>query len=130
MFAVLDIPSVGIRGKIIEGTDDTTLKNYIGMFKGSSLPGSYGNFCIAAHNNIYTEIFRNLHNVKVDDKVRVITKNYEYVYIVKSIDEIAPTQTEVLDQDYSKKEITLITCTDLGRTRIVVKGILMSQIEI
>lgn len=130
VFAVIDIPSVGVRGKVVEGTDDETLKNYIGMFKGCNLPGSYGNFCVAAHNNIYTEIFRNLHKVKVDDKVRVITKNYEYVYMVKSIDEIMPTQTEVLKADYTKKEITLITCTDLGRTRIVVKGILMSQNEI
>lgn len=127
VFAVIDIPSVGVRGKVIEGTDDETLKNYIGMFKGCNLPGEYGNFCVAAHNNIYTEIFRNLHKVTTGDKVRVITRDYEYVYLVRSVNEITPTQTEVLDPDYSKKEITLITCTDLGLSRIVVKGDLISQ---
>lgn len=127
IFAVIDIPSVGIRGKVVQGTDDETLKNYIGMFKGCNLPGEYGNFCVAAHNNIYTEIFRNLHNITVGDKVRVITKDYEYVYLVKSLNEIMPTQTEVLEPNYSKKEITLITCTDLGKSRIVVKGDLISQ---
>lgn len=127
VFAVIDIPSVGIRGKVVEGTDDETLKNYIGMFKGCNLPGEYGNFCVAAHNNIYTEIFRNLYKVNTGDKVRVITKDYEYVYIVRTITEIMPTQTEVLEANYNKKEITLITCTDLGRSRICVKGDLLSQ---
>lgn len=127
IFAVIDIPSVGVRGKVVEGTDDETLKNYIGMFKGCNMPGEYGNFSVAAHNNIYTEIFRNLHKVQIGDKIRVITKQYEYVYLVRSVNEIAPTQTEVLEPNYSKKEITLITCTDLGQSRIVVKGDLISQ---
>jgi len=127
IFAVIDIPSVGVRGKVVQGTDDETLKNYIGMFKGCNLPGEYGNFCVAAHNNIYTEIFRNLHKVQIGDKIRVITKEYEYVYLVSSVTEIIPTQTEVLEPNYSKKEITLITCTDMGQSRISVKGDLISQ---
>ena len=125
--AVIDIPSVGIRGQVVEGTSDAVLKNYIGKFKGCANPGQYGNFSVAAHNNIYTEIFRNLHKVQIGDKIRVITKQYEYVYLVRSVNEIAPTQTEVLEPNYSKKEITLITCTDLGKSRIVVKGDLISQ---
>lgn len=127
IFAVIDIPSVGVRGKVVEGTDDETLKNYIGMFKGCNLPGEYGNFCVAAHNNIYTEIFRDLHKVSIGEKVRVITKDYEYIYMVKSVNRILPTQTEVLEADYNKKEITLITCTDMGTARICVKGDLISQ---
>ena len=127
IFAVIDIPSVGVRGKVVQGTDDETLKNYIGMFKGCDLPGEYGNFCVAAHNNIYTEIFRDLHKVQIGDKIRVITKDYEYVYLAKSVNKITPTQTEVLEPNYSKKEITLITCTDMGQSSIVVKGDLISQ---
>ena len=61
--AVLDIPEYSIRGQIVEGTDDETLKNYIGKFIGSADPGQIGNFSLAAHNNIYTELFRNLHKV-------------------------------------------------------------------
>ena len=56
--AVLDIPEYSIRGQIVEGTDDETLKNYIGKFIGSADPGQIGNFSLAAHNNIYTELFR------------------------------------------------------------------------
>lgn len=128
--AVIDIPTIKTRGQVMLGTDDTTLKNYIGMFKGSAYPGQDGNFCVAAHNNIYTEIFKNLHNIQIGDKVRVITKDKEYIYMVNDIVEILPTQVEVLNSDTSKKEITLLTCTDLGRTRIAVKGELFSQSDI
>ena len=125
--AVVDIPSVGIRGQVVEGTDDATLKNYIGKFKGCAYPGENGNFCVAAHNNIYTEIFRELHNVKVGEELRVVTKEKIYTYKVTSVTKIAPTQIEVLNADMSKKEITLITCTNMGRERISVKGELIKE---
>ena len=41
-------------------------------------------YCLAAHNNIYTELFRDLHKVQVGDKVRIVTKTHEYVYTVTS----------------------------------------------
>ena len=42
-----------------------------------------------------------------------------------NITEIFDTEAEntfVLDQDTSKKEITLVTCTDGGKTRLIIKG--------
>ena len=128
--AVIDIPSQGIRGQVVEGTDDETLKNYIGKFEGCAYPGEYGNFSVAAHNNIYTEIFRNLYKVKVGDEVRVITRQQEHIYRVNSIEKIAPTRIDVLNEDKSKQEITLITCSDMSRTRICVKGTLISSNDI
>ena len=80
--AVLDIPAYSIRGQIVEGTDDETLKNYVGKFIGSAEPGQIGNFSLAAHNNIYTELFRNLHKVQIGDKIRIVTKTHEYIYTV------------------------------------------------
>lgn len=128
--AVIDIPSVGIRGQVVEGTSDAVLKNYIGKFIESANPGENGNFCVAAHNNIYTEIFRNLYKVEVNSEVRVITKNKEYIYKVKSVNKIQPTQIEVLNANPSLHEITLITCSDMARSRIVVKGDLVSEKDI
>ena len=128
--AVIDIPSVGIRGQVVEGTDDETLKNYIGKFEGCAYPGEYGNFSAAAHNNIYTEIFRDLHKVKVGEEIRVITKEKEHIYKVTSIEKIAPTRIDVLNENKSIKEITLITCSDMSRTRICVKGTLVSSNDI
>ncbi len=127
--AVLDIPEYGIRGQITVGTDDETLKNYIGMFNSSAEPGQIGNFSLAAHNNIYTELFRNLHKVKVGDKVRIVTKTNEYIYTVTSTEVVDPTRTDVL-KGGTKREITMITCTQAATKRVVVKGELTSEREL
>ena len=123
---VVDIPSVSLRGQIYEGTDDETLKYYVGKFDTSVMPGEIGNFAIAAHNNIYTELFKNLHKVEIGDKVRIITKTKEYVYQVTSKNVITPTEVEVLAAS-KKKEITLVTCTNMGRSRVAVKGELVDE---
>ena len=127
--AVLDIPAYSIRGQIAVGTDDETLKNFIGKFEGCADPGKIGNFCLAAHNNIYTELFRNLHKVQVGDKVRIVTKTHEYVYTITSTEVVEPTRTDVLNGG-TKREITLITCTQAATKRIVVKGELTSEREL
>ena len=120
--AVLQIPSQGIRGIVKEGTDNETIKNYIGMFKGSALPGQPGNFSVAAHNNIYTEIFRNLNKVNIGDEVKVTTRTATYTYKITSKQTVSPTSIEVINNDNSKREITLITCNYNASARIVLKG--------
>lgn len=119
--AVIQIPSQGIKGVVKEGTDNQTLKNYIGMFKGSSLPGQVGNFSVAAHNNIYTEIFRNLNKVNIGDEVKVTTKDSTYTYKVTSKQTVSPTSIEVINNT-DKSEITMITCNYNASARVVVKG--------
>ena len=116
---------------IIEDNNEysETLKNYIGKFVGSADPGQIGNFSLAAHNNIYTELFRNLHKVQVGDKVRVVTKTHEYIYTVTSTQTVDPTRTDVL-KGGTKREITMITCTQAATKRIVVKGELTSEREL
>lgn len=119
--AVLQIPSQGIKGIVKEGTDNETLKNYIGMFKGAALPGQVGNFSVAAHNNIYTELFRNLNKVNIGEEVKVTTKTDTYTYKITSKQTVSPTSIEVINNS-NKKEITLITCNYNASARIVLKG--------
>ena len=126
---VVDIPSINLRGQIYNGTDDETLKYYVGRFTTGVMPGEIGNFALAAHNNIYTELFRDLHKVEIGAKVRIVTRTKEYVYQVTSKNVISPTQVEVLAAS-KKKEITLVTCTNMGRERVVVKGELVDEISL
>ena len=119
--AVLQIPSQGIKGVVKEGTDNQTLKNYIGMFKGAAMPGQVGNFSVAAHNNIHTELFRNLNKVNIGDEVKVTTRTNTYTYKITSKQTVSPTSIEVINNS-NKKEITLITCNYNASARIVLKG--------
>jgi len=126
---VVDIPSINLRGQIYNGTDDETLKYYVGRFTTGVMPGEIGNFALAAHNNIYTELFKDLHKVEIGAKVRIVTRTKEYVYQVTSKNVISPTQVEVLAAS-KKKEITLVTCTNMGRERVVVKGELVDEFSL
>lgn len=123
---VIDIPSINIRAQIKNGTDDITLKNYVGKFDNSANFGDVGNASLAAHNNVYTEIFRDLNKVKIGDNVRVVTKSFEYIYKVVYKTVVDPTDTSVLESS-NKKELTLITCTTTAKSRVVVKCELILQ---
>ena len=126
--AVVYIPSVNIIGEITTGTDAATLKDNVGRVDNGVYPGQVGNYCIAAHNNIYTEIFRNLHNINIGEEVNIITKTNIYTYKINSKEVVQPTAIEVLDQPTDgKKQITLITCTNMAQARVIVKGELVSE---
>ena len=124
---VIDIPSIGVRAQIKEGTDDETIKYYVGKFKSSGEFGEIGNVSLAAHNNVYTEIFRNLNKLQIGSYVRIITRTNEYVYQMTSKTVVSPDDNTVLDGNSNKKEITLITCTPTAASRVVVKGELVSN---
>ncbi len=119
--AVVDIPRINLRAEVVEGTDAKTLKVYAGKFDHAVNPGQIGNFSVAAHNNIDTELFRNLHKIKIGEKIRVVTKTGEYYYKVTKKFVVLPTAYEVTDHT-DKAEITLITCTQGNKKRLVVKG--------
>ncbi len=123
---VVQIPSINVLAQITEGSTPEVLKNYVGVVEGSSRPGQVGNYCLAAHNNIDTEIFKNLHKIEKDALVYVYTQSKMYTYKVVDKYYVKPTQTEVLDKS-DKKEITLITCNYNATERVIVKGVLVSE---
>ncbi len=124
--AVLQIPSLGIIAQVTEGSDAGTLKNYVGVVEGSARPGQVGNYSLAAHNNIDTEIFRNLHKIEIGALVNVYTQSKMYTYKINEKYNVKPTDTGVLKSS-DKKEITLITCNYNASERIIVKGTLVSE---
>lgn len=125
--AVLQIESLNLLAQVTEGSDQETLKYYVGVVEGSSRPGQIGNYCLAAHNNIDTEIFKNLHKIEEGALVNVYTQSKMYTYKITSKYNVSPTQIEVLDKTSDKKEITLITCNYNASERVIVKGILVSE---
>lgn len=125
--AVLQIPSLGIIAQITEGSNPETLKNYVGVVEGSARPGRVGNYALAAHNNIDTEIFRDLHKIEIGAIVNVYTQNKMYTYKISEKFNVKPTQVDVLKGNDDKKEITLITCNYNATERVIVKGTLLSE---
>ncbi len=87
------------------------------------MPGQYGNFSLAGHSSYrYNEVFNELHKISLDDEIIIKTLNNEFIYVVKDIFQVNPEDTYVLDQDNEKKELTIVTCTNNGKNRLIVKA--------
>ncbi|MBP5361498.1 MAG: sortase [Ruminococcus sp.] len=86
-----------------------------------------GNFCICGHNStIYAEIFNDLDQIQIGDEMYLVDNDAnrtKYLYIVTEYKTVEPNQVEVLN-DYGDNRLTVISCTDDGKQRQVVVGIL------
>ena len=113
----------------VNGTD---LKKNAIHYPGTPLPGSYGNTVIFGHSALPQfyrpdnplTVFNPLLKARVGDQIEVKSDGISYRYVVRKITEVKPSQIEVLAQNFSTRELTLITCTPLGTywRRFVVKA--------
>lgn len=121
--AIMRVKSVGLETVIVEGTDNKYLKYYACHFEETAMPGENGNFCIAGHSSyLYNQVFNELHKVKINDKIEIENTKGIFKYNITEIFDTEAENTSVLDQNSSKKEITLVTCTDGGKKRLIIKG--------
>lgn len=124
----ITVPSLNIEGIIVEGTDDQQIKHNVGHFEGTSMPGEKGNFAIAGHSStIYNNIFNNMHKIKVGDEMVITALNGEFKYRVSERFVVDPWDTTVLNSYVEKKEITIVTCTNGGKDRFIIKGNLVEE---
>lgn len=124
----ITIPSLDIEGIIVEGTDDNEIKHNIGHFEGTSMPGEEGNFAIAGHSStIYNNVFNNMHKIKVGDEIVIKALNGEFIYKVSESFVVEPEDTTILNSFVGRKEVTIVTCTNGGKDRLIVKGNLVEE---
>lgn len=121
---VFEVPSLGIKVPVLEGTDSKSLQVSAGHFQNTGDLGQ-GNYCIAGHNStIYAEIFNDLDQIQIGDEMYLIDNDSDrtkYTYIVTEYNIVEPDAVEVLD-DYGDDRLTVISCTDDGEYRQVVVG--------
>ena len=126
IIGVLEIPKLGIKAPIKDGTSQEVMKTAIGHF----IESDYwdGNVSLASHNGgTNAHYFENLKNLQENDEVEYITKLGRKKYRVNRIYRISSYDwTSVNAQTEKNKEntITLITCINgLPNYRLCVKGI-------
>lgn len=121
---IMIIPKINVKVPINEGAELDTLKYAVGHFKGTAMPGSKGNFCVAGHrNSAYNKYFDDLDKLSKGDEVIVRTTKGEYTYIITGSQVVEPNDTSVLKAT-DDATITLVTCTPKGvfNKRLIVKG--------
>lgn len=120
--ATILIPKIKYSAPIIAETSDEYLKIAPTKLFGPE-PNQVGNFCIAGHNYKDDRFFSDLYKLEIGDKVQLTDKqNNKLMYKVYDKFEIYEDDLSVTSQDTDGKiELTLITCTNNSRKRLVVK---------
>jgi sortase A len=122
-FAFLYIPRIGNdvwAAPILEGVEDSELNRGIGHYPDSAIPGVEGNFSLFGHRTSHGQPFSNIEKLEVGDEVIVETKDYWFVYRLRTDLIVKPDQMWVTGNDRLAalrigkfdpyKVITLITC--------------------
>ncbi|WP_338851066.1 class D sortase [Clostridium perfringens] len=117
---ILEIDSIGVKAPIVLGEEN--LDYVVAKYRTSSDFGELGNVILAAHNNMRGAIFRNLHKLKIGATVKIISDNKEFEYKITNRYIVEPNDTSKINFSNDKKEITLITCTNHAKQRLILTG--------
>lgn len=101
-----EIPRLGMKWVLLEGTDAKTLDKSIGHVEGTAMPGERGNIAIAGHRNTH---FRKLEWIRRGDEIILKNASGEYRYVVEWGKLFTPDDIEVLDAQHGPA-VTLVTC--------------------
>lgn len=127
--ASINIPKINVKYAITDGIThseaetEALLKNSPTKFWGPE-PNKIGNFCIVGHNYKNGKFFSNVPKLVQGDIIELTdytgkTKKY----LVYDKYQVVPEDLKCTSQyTDGKKEITLITCTDDSKERIIVKA--------
>ena len=121
--AILRYPSLGINYPVLSEESDNMLKVSICKYWGPA-PNTVGNYCIVGHNYRNGNMFGKLSMADYGDTFTLSdlsgnTVTYE-VYNKYVVDQTDVACTSQLTG--GTREVTLITCTNFGKQRLVVKG--------
>lgn len=121
----ISIPAINIDAQIVQGTGWEQLKQGVGQQPGTAIPGA-GNTVLAAHNDIYGELFRNLDQLAPGDEIIVYNStSQQFVFSVSETYVVEPTDVQVMDPT-QEAIVTLISCYPYldNSQRIIVIGTL------
>ena len=117
------IPKIGVDYPILSDTSVELLKVSVCKFHGGN-PNEVGNLCIAGHNHRNNRFFSKVDTLSVGDIIEITdlskrTIQYE-IYDIHTVNE--NDRSDTTQYTNGRKEVTLITCTDDGEQRIIVRS--------
>lgn len=120
--AILKIPKINIEYPVLSATSDALLFVSLNKYWGPQ-PNEVGNYCIVGHYYENGKMFGKLHKLKNGDKAELTDLSGNTLkYQVYNKYVVEPTDTRCTSQlTDGRKELTLITCTNAGKQRLVVK---------
>lgn len=121
--AKINIPKIDLSYPILDHWSDELLKISPCKFHGAN-PNEVGNFCIVGHNYRNSMFFSKVPSLENGDIIE-IADNYgrKINYVVYDKHVVSEDNTKDTSQiTHGKKEITVITCTNDNKNRVIVKA--------
>ena len=117
----LEIPSIGLTVKIVQGTDSAALAKGAGHFANTSIWD--GNVALAAHNRGTNSHFAKIHTLDTGNTITLTTALGTRTYAVTSVMKVDETDNSMLEAT-TDNCITLVTCVRNERDqRWCVRGV-------
>ena len=123
VIGIIKIPKINIEYPILEKTDKTSLKLSITRFWGGKV-NQIGNLVLAGHNNFNDKMFGKIDKLKNGDIIELTDSQLVTVkYQVFSKYVVDPDDINcILPEDENRREVTLITCINGNKERLIVKA--------
>lgn len=121
--AILEIPSLGLKYPVFEGTDAEQLREGIGHMAGTARIFGKGNCVLAGHNGSSRGIyFTNLCSISTGAEVKLTnSKKKTHTYKVVETKTVYPYNDSYVAGQTEDETLTLFTCAENGSKRFVVK---------
>lgn len=125
-WAQLEIPELGLKLVVVEGTSQEALALGPGWYTQTALPGQ-GNTAIAGHRTMYGGPFRNIHELAAGNVIILTYHNQVYNYKVEAVESIGSNDWSMINP-CGYNALTLTTCTPEGQDkRIAVRARMVEQ---
>ncbi len=117
----LSIPKLRIQEAVVTIGSNNLDKSLI-QYGGTANPGEPGSPVIFGHSILpqfynpksYRSIFSLLPTLKAGDEIIVNFDGITYKYIVYNYYEVLPNEIDILEQQYNRRDLTLVTCVPPG----------------
>ena len=123
IIGIISIPKIKLEYPILDKTTKDNMRISITRFSGGDV-NKNGNLALAGHNNYDGTMFGKNKQLVIGDKIYLTDLQKNTVeYEIKSIFKTDPNDVSILEtQDKEKKELTLITCTNPNKERLIIKA--------
>ena len=129
--AIITIPKIDISYPVLSESSDELLEISVNRYwpkQGELKPNEIGNYCIVGHNYRNGKMFGRLNELEYGDIVeledmsgRTVKYKVYRKYVVEPTDTSCTSQLTEDGRELAFRELTLITCTNYGTQRLVVK---------
>lgn len=116
----IEFSNYGIKRLITTGTDKTTLdKGLVGTLSVSAgIDDDFGNLILAGHS--VSNTFQKLHYMKIGEEIKIVSHKDTYIYKITEKHIVNDDDMSFFNKVKDKKTLTLITCKNNGKQRLIV----------